>query len=58
MHYEVTVKKEYKFLLGELLEVFISQDGTQIIESTAYVENNDISHYIKTVRNQNYITDI
>ena len=51
MHYEVTVKKEYKFLLGELLEVFISQDGTQIIESTAYVENNDISHYIKTVRN-------
>lgn len=58
MHYEVTVKQGYKFLLGELLEVFISQDGTQIIESTAYVESNDVSHYIKTVKNWKHMTNL
>lgn len=58
MHYEVTVKQEYKFLLGELLEIFIGQDGTQVIESTAYVESNDVSHYIKTVKNWKYATSL
>lgn len=57
-HYEVTIKQEYKFLLGELLEIFIGQDGTQVIESTAYVESNDVSHYIKTVKNWKYMTNL
>ena len=53
MHYEVTLRQDYTFLLGKILNLLgIEKSGT--LSSTVYVEAVDISYYINTVKMTNY----
>lgn len=53
LHYEVTVKQKYSFLLGGLLNV-IGQKEKQTIEVTSYVASNDVLSYANTIKMTKY----
>ncbi|MFV0364022.1 MAG: hypothetical protein ACK5LL_13205 [Suipraeoptans sp.] len=52
-HYEVSIKQQYSFMLGDLLNA-VGQDGVQMIEETVYVESVDVLNYVNTVKNTKY----
>lgn len=53
MHYEVTLTRTYKFMMGEILSLVGIAD-IETLSSTVYVEAVDVSNYINTVKMTNY----
>lgn len=55
-HYEVTIKQQYAFLMGDLLEL-VGLEGIQTLEEKVYVESVDVLNYVNTVRTTKYGID-